>query len=108
MRFNGVVGYGESQETLPNTGVWEPVITEVNYTGDVTRDMRKQGPDDKVNTDLSVNNVISIVADKKAFEHFYLMKYVMWQGVRWTVDTVEVKPPRLLLYLGKVYNGPTP
>ena len=108
MRFFGAVGYGETQETLPGSGVWESIITEVPYTGDVLRDTIEQHPGDNVNNDLSVNNSISIVADAKANEHFHKMKYVVWQGVRWTVESVEVKPPRLLLTLGGVYNGPTP
>jgi hypothetical protein len=108
MRFFGVVGYGESQETLPDSGIWEDVITEVNFTGDVPRDMGNPVPGDNVNNDLRVNNSISIVADARAVQHFHNIKYVMWQGVRWTVETVEVKPPRLLLTIGGVYNGPTP
>jgi hypothetical protein len=108
MKFFGPVGYGESSETLPGSGVHEDVITEVPYRGDVHRESRGLQPTDKVNDDLSVNNSISIVADEKANRHFHLIKYVMWQGVRWKVTTVEVKPPRLLLTLGGVYNGPTP
>jgi hypothetical protein len=108
MRFFGAIGYGESSETEPGSGVWEKVITEVDYTGDVLRDTRSIDPDTNVNSDLSVNNSISVVADEQANKHFHLIEYVMWQGVRWTVDSVEVKPPRLLLTLGRVYNGPTP
>lgn len=108
MRFSGPVGYGESLETLPGSGVWEDVITEVPYTGDVLRDTRKLEPGNRFTDDLSVNNLISIVADAKAVAHFYKIKYVVWQDVYWIVDSVEVKPPRLLLTLGGVYNGPTP
>lgn len=106
MRFFGPVGYGESSETLPGSGVWEKVITEVPYRGDVLRESRELKPGDKVNSDLSVNNSISIVADEKANKHFHHILYVVWQGVYWSVTTVEVKPPRLLLTLGGVYNGP--
>ena len=108
MRFFGPVGYGESSETLPGDGKWEDIITEVNYRGDVHRESRRIESDDKINSDLSVNNSISIVADDQANQHFHKIKYVMWQGVRWKVTNVEVKPPRLLLTLGGVYNGPTP
>lgn len=108
MRFRGAVGYGESAERLPGDGVWEEVITEVPYTGDVFREARRIEQDDKVNSDLRVNNSISIMADEKADKHFHLIRYVVWQGTRWTVTTVEVKPPRLLLTLGGVYNGPIP
>lgn len=54
-----------------------------------------------------MGNSISIVADKYANEHFFLIRYVMWEGVRWTVTNVEVRAPRLLLSIGSVYNGPT-
>ena len=62
----------------------------------------------KVIDDVSVNNSISVVADSYANQHFMNIRYVLWQGVRWTVQSVEVKHPRLILYIGTVYNGPTP
>jgi hypothetical protein len=108
MRFFGVVGYGESSETLPGSGIWEDVITEVNCTGDILRDVGNPEPGENISNDLRVNNSISVVADAIAVNHFHNIKYIMWQGVRWTVDSVEVRPPRLLLTLGGVYNGPTP
>lgn len=108
MRFFDVVGYKESSETLPGSGVWENVITEVSYSGDVYRDTMRSEPGEKVNNDLSVNNSISIVADDWANQNFMNIVYVRWRGVRWAVETVEVKPPRLWLTLGGVYNGPTP
>lgn len=106
MRFFGEVGYGESTETSP--GVWEFVITERNYRGDVVRNTRRLESGETLNDNILVNNSISIVADDHANEHFFKIKYVVWQGIRWTVSSVEVKPPRLILNLGGVYNGPTP
>jgi hypothetical protein len=108
MRFCDVVGYGESTETPPGSGVWEDVITEVEYRGDVIRNSRRMESEGDVLSDITVNNSISIVADDQANRHFYKIKYVRWEGVLWTVTTVEVKAPRLILSLGKVYNGPTP
>lgn len=105
-RFYGEVGYGESVEVQP--GVWEDVITEVKYYGDVLRNARGLETGDKVNNDLSVSNSISIVADPYANEHFFAMRYIKWAGTLWTVSDVEVKSPRLILRLGGVYNGPTP
>lgn len=108
MRFHGVVGYGESQETEPGSGVWEEVVTEFPYTGDVQRDIRRTEHNEQVIGDIRPNNSISIVADQYANDHYYNMKYVVWNGVRWVVTTVQVQPPRLILSLGGVYNGPTP
>lgn len=105
-RFHGEVGYGESLETAP--GVWEDSITEYSYYGDVVRNTRNLDQGDKVNNDITVSNSISIVADQYAIEHFFNIKYVRWSGVLWTVTSVEVRAPRLILSLGSVYNGPTP
>jgi hypothetical protein len=55
---------------------------------------------DQVNPDISLGNSISIVADAYAREHFFAIRYVEWAGVRWTVQDVEVQPPRLILALG--------
>ena len=107
-RFFGAVGYGESVETPPDSGVWEDVITEFEYYGDVIRDTRKLEPGESLNDNIVVVNSISIVADEYAIKHFFKIKYVRWAGTLWTVKNVEVKSPRLILSLGSVYNGQTP
>jgi len=105
-RFHGIVGYGETLETVP--GVWEDVITEYPYFGDVIRNTRTLQTGEKINNDLSVGNSISIVADAYARDHFFAMRYVEWAGTFWIVDDVDVESPRLILRLGGVYRGPRP
>ena len=62
-----------------------------------------------LNNDLAVSNSVSVVADLYATEHFYAIRYVKIGRVRWEVVEVDAStPPRLVLRLGKVYNGPTP
>jgi hypothetical protein len=105
-RFFGRIGYGEPVETAP--GVWVDEITERSYFGDVMRNARNLREGENLNMDLSVQNHISIVADAYANDHFFAIRYVEWAGVLWTISSVEVQSPRLLLRLGEVYNGPTP
>jgi hypothetical protein len=105
-RFFGRVGYGSSVESAP--GVWVDVIVEKSYYGDVVRNSRQLREGENLNFDLNVQNSISIVADAYAQEHFFEIRYVEWAGVLWTVTSVEVQSPRLILRLGEVYNGPTP
>lgn len=105
-RFFGRVGYGETAEAEP--GVHVDVIVERSYYGDVIRNARNLREGENLNPDLSVQNSISIVADAYANDHFFAIRYVEWAGVLWTVSSVEVQSPRLLLRLGEVYNGPTP
>lgn len=105
-KFYGEVGYGETVNQ--GNGISQLVITKVNYYGDVLRNSRQlENSGEKLNDDISVNNSISIVADAYANEHFFAIRYVKWQGALWTVSDVSVEPPRLVLRLGGVYNGPT-
>lgn len=105
-RFYGNVGYGESQESPEDSGVWVDTITEYPYYGDVIRNSSVLTHEGNVNADVSVGNSISIVADEFAYKYFSKIRYIMWNGSPWTVSEVEVRSPRLILTLGKVYNGP--
>jgi hypothetical protein len=107
-RFYGEIGYGNSVEYPPDSGIYVDRIIEYSYYGDVIRNTRRIESGESLNDDISVGNSISIIANEYAVEHFMKIKYVRWAGVLWTVTDVEVKSPRLILSLGSVYNGPTP
>ena len=102
-RFCGPVGYGLNAETVP--GVYIPTIVERKYYGDILRNTRRYEQGSAVNGDIKVNNSISIVADAYAYQNFFAILYVEWNGVKWTVTNVEVQRPRLVLTIGEVYNG---
>jgi hypothetical protein len=106
-RYFGRVGYGDTVEDPPDSGVYVDQITEYSYYGDVIRDTRQLVQGESLNKDISVQNSISIVADEYANDHFHAIRYVEWAGTLWTVSNVEVQRPRLILRLGEVYNGPT-
>lgn len=106
-KFHGEIGYGETVETPPDSGIWVDWIVEKTYFGDVVRNARRFQEGEQLNNNLSVNNSISIVADAYANEHFHAIRYIRWMGTLWTVSDVEVQRPRLILRLGEVYNGPT-
>lgn len=99
----GVIGYGETVEIRP--GVSSEQITERKFRGDLIKNSRRLEDGPKVNSDLSVGNSISIVADAYAREHFFAIRYVKWSGTYWRVAEVTVERPRLILRLGGVYNG---
>ncbi len=105
-KFHGQIGYALVTETSP--GVFEDVISEVTYYGDVVRNNRKLREGDQVNDDILVQNLVSVLADAYAVKHIHNMRYVVWQDTRWKVVDVEVQRPRLVLRLGGVYNGDTP
>jgi hypothetical protein len=105
-KFYGKIGYGETVELNESPGVWQDIIVEYDYYGDVIRNTMKTQEGEKLNNDISVGNSISIVADAYANNHFFAIRYVEWAGTLWTVTDVEVQSPRLILRLGGVYNGP--
>lgn len=106
-RFFGEVGYAEENvEVRP--GIFEDVVTERKYFGDVVKNSRRFQDGPTVVDKLSIDNSISILADAYANERIEAMRYVVWMGVRWEIASIEDQRPRLLLRLGGVYNGPTP
>lgn len=106
-KFCGKIGFAETVESPPDSGVYKDVITERTAYGDILDEVRRNREDDKLNYDLSVSNRISVVADAYASTHFFAIRYVRWLGVNWTVPSVDNQRPRLILSLGEVYNGPT-
>lgn len=100
------IGFQTNEEVSP--GIWDEVISEKKYVCDILQNIRRYEPGDKINDDLTVTNTFSIVADAYAFQNFFAMRYVIWMGTKWKINTVEVLRPRLRLTVGGVYNGPEP
>lgn len=104
MKFAGKIGFWiKDVEVKPS--VYRPAIIERPYTGDVLRNNRRFKETDQQNDDLVINNQISILADLYAYENWMSIKYVLWNGVKLKVKSVEVSYPRLTLEVGGVYNG---
>lgn len=105
-KFYGAIGYARQEETRP--GVWTSVIVEKNYRGDVVLDQRRWQPDAKVNDDLNLDNSISIIADEYAYTNLGTMKYIVWNGVPWKIQSFSINRPRIVIQIGGVYNGKRP
>lgn len=102
-KYYGKIGYVETVETTP--GVWEEQIHEHEYFGDLIRNSRKLQNGDRVVSDFTISNQISIIADPYAYDHFSSMRYATVMGAKWTITDVEVQYPRLILSLGGIYNA---
>lgn len=108
-RFYGTIGFIRTMETDPENrpGIWEPVLTERNYYGDVMRNSRRWDQNgNSANDNLVINNTISIVADTYAEKNMGAMKFVEWHGERWIITSIEFQRPRIILTIGGLYNGP--
>lgn len=103
-RFYGNVGFVHTAET--KLGVYENQETVKQYTGDVLSDRRRwEQTSDTRNSNLTIDNRISIVSDSYALENFSYIRFVEWMGVKWSVTNLEIQLPRLILTIGEVYNG---
>lgn len=104
-RYSGKIGYVESVESTTEPGIWNNVVTERHYYGDVLRNTRGlSGTENGINDDVSVSNQFSIIADAYARDHFFNIRYLTWQNSKWKVTNVEVLRPRLVLTIGGLYN----
>lgn len=102
-KWFGKIGYAVTSETRP--GIWEEVIVERNYYGDMTRNSRRLQTASQVNDDININNELSIISDPYAMNSFHAMRYAEFMGTKWKITNVEVQYPRLILSLGGLYNG---
>lgn len=101
-KYFGKIGFAEPTETAPS--VYDDVIVEREYYGDMTRVTRQLQGTDHLNDNINISNELSIVSDPYAMNHFFSIRYATYAGVKWKVTNVEVEYPRLRLSLGGVYN----
>ena len=101
-KFYGMIGYAQTVEKTP--GVWVEDIIEKPYYGDISRLTKKLEGGSTVNSNINMANEISIVADPFASENFFAMRYVLYAGAKWRINSVEVQYPRLILGIGGLYN----
>lgn len=108
MKFAGKVGFWvDDVEVKP--GIHRSEMIERPYVGDVTRSYHKwEAQTMSTDDNLRLNNQITILADLYARQNWGSIKYVVWSGVRWKVNTIQVSFPRLTLEIGGVWNGETP
>lgn len=105
-KYSGLIGFAKS--TDHGDGVWEDEIIEKKYRGDILQNRHRWDTHDKVNDDFNITNSLSIISDSFLIDNAYAIKYVTMLGTRWEVNSLEIKSPRLILYIGGLYNGPGP
>lgn len=103
-KYFGKIGFAETLETSP--GVWEEIISEREYYGDVVKNTRRLQSSDKVNDDVGISNSISILADPYVYQNMYAIRYLWWMDTRWKITDITVEYPRLIFSIGGLYNGP--
>jgi len=105
MKYSGKIGFATQVETNP--GVWEDVITEVDYLGDVIQRTERLDLEGTVIPSYRTTTSFSVLSDGVLKERYSDIRYITYRGVKWTVSSVIHKYPRLEMFVAEEYNGPS-
>lgn len=97
-KFSGVIGFTITSETSP--GVWTDNIVEKSYTGDLNRHYRRWDPSPNKHDDIIFSQDISILQDPYLNSNIQNVIYVKYQGVKWSVRSIDIQYPRVTITLG--------
>ena len=100
-RYSGLLGFYQTVEMAP--GVWEDKITEHHCTGSIDHISRRYGEKDSIDRDITVTMAVSMIMNQN-FD-YSKVRYITYNGVRWAVNTIEFKRPRVTLHFGGIWNG---
>lgn len=106
MKYSGKIGFATKAQTSP--GVWEDVITERDYIGDVLQRTERLEQGDSIIPRYYTTTSLSVLSDGVLRERYSDVRYVTFRGERWTVQSIIHKFPRMEMFLSEGYNGPTP
>ena len=102
-KIYGVIGYASQVETSP--GVWVEKITERTHYAELTRRSYRSESSGNLNDNINISNEVSIIADPYAYQNFHIIRYIVINGIKWKVSSVELQHPRLIMTIGGEYNG---
>lgn len=88
-----------------STGIVKRENIERKFRADVQRSNSNVQSGDKVNDNLRLDMSFQIKLDKFTFENFQWIRYVVFNGIKWSVTNVQSQRPRLIVQTGGVYNG---
>lgn len=104
MKFSGKAGFRINDVEI-EPGVYEPTVVTKAIKGDIVINRYQHQNSDKSTIDnVRITNQLSIVANQFLNENIANLLYVEFQGVKWKVETFDIRPPRVVVSLGGVYN----
>lgn len=102
-KYHGKIGFIIYKEKDPGVWIEEPI--ERDYKGEIIRNFRRwDKSSDSINSDLNVTNSIEIIADDFMINNSHFLRYAEFMGSYWSVNSIELNRPRLILELGGVYH----
>lgn len=102
-KSSALVGYVSNVKDEHNKFIKQ--VTERKVGGNILRSAARFQYGEAVNGSLRLSVRFSFIADRYSFEHYNNIVYVVLEGKKWVVNSIEPQRPRLILELGGVYNG---
>ena len=102
-RGYGKIGFSVQEETSP--GIWNEVVEEKNYYGDLSNRSRRWQQGQDLIDDITITNELTITTDPYIIENLTNIKYVVIMGIKWKISNITLSAPRLTLSLGGIYNA---
>lgn len=106
MRYSGKLGIVEQKEVRP--GIWEEVVTEEPVLGTLEQRTEVLEGSNEVLPRYSTSTSISVPARGVGLQDNSVIRYITLKGKRWQIASIVERPPRIVIYVGEKYNGPTP
>lgn len=100
-RFSGKLGFVMPRET--EEGVWLEDKIEIPIKGTIRSLYVRNDNNSSVNANLRLTNEVSILLNSKIQTYLETLKYVVWKGSKWEVQSIGVNYPRLTINLGGLY-----
>ena len=102
MKCSGKIGYARTEEKSP--GVYQEIITEKQYYGDVVRNTAQIIDSNTINSNIKLNNSISVLCNNYMSDNIGCVRYLTFKKSKWKVSSIEIKDNRMIFTLGDLYN----
>ena len=106
-KWAGVIGFSHTEELQPDENV--EVVIEKKFHGDLLKNTRRyETGENTTNDNFVIANSISVIVNDFMLTNLQYARYVMFQNIRWKIQSIDIEYPRVNFTLGGIYNGPTP
>lgn len=103
-RFHGFVGLRQDPvETSP--GIFPMTIAETEVSGSVENMSVGYQSGELSQESVRAKHRIRVMGSSELFDNAQRAVYILWNGTKWIVSSVEYQHPEVLFTLGGLYNG---
>lgn len=103
MKYSGKIGFAVMKNE--GDGIYTEEIEEKVYYGDLLSSRwNNENNQNSTNTNVRLNNSISVICDKYLSENISVMRYITYKNSKWCINGIEIQPPRIIINIGGIYN----